>query len=84
MNTMNTMNIGSGLAAIGKALGKAVVAGIGMELARVATSRVKQAIAQENVEKARNERDEAERELARVRRENQRLQDELEDLRRAG
>jgi hypothetical protein len=81
---MNSSNIGNGLIAIGKALGKAMVAGVGLELARVATSRVKQAIAKENVDKARAERDEAERELARVRRENQRLQDELEQLRKPG
>jgi hypothetical protein len=81
---MMHMNIGNGLIAVGKALGKAVLAGVGLELARVAASRVKQAIAKEDVEKARAERDEAERELARARRENQRLHDELEQLRKAG
>ena len=79
--------VGKLLVEIGKALGKAIVAGIGLELARVATGRVKRAVAPraqpDNADNADDaERDHVASELAKTRRENAALRRELEDLKR--
>ena len=83
--------VGKLLVEIGKALGKAIVAGIGLELARVATGRVKRAVAPraqpDNADNADHaddaERDHVATELAKTRRENAALRRELEDLKRS-
>jgi hypothetical protein len=88
--------VGKILVEIGKALGKAIVAGIGLELARAATGHVKRAVGpkapSDNADHA-DHADHAERdqvvsdaaiadELAKTRRENAALRRELEDLKR--
>ena len=85
--------VGKILVEIGKALGKAIVAGIGRELARAATGHVKRAVAPraqpDDTDTAGNaERDQVvtdaaiATELAKTRRENEALRRELEDLKR--
>jgi hypothetical protein len=87
--------VGKLLLEVGKALGKAVVAGIGLELARAASGQVKRAVGPKDKAKAGERRDarddvdaDDERRTAtaadveRIRRENAALREELEGLKR--
>ena len=89
--------VGKLLLEVGKALGKAVVAGIGLELARAASGHVKKAVAPKDQAKdgeRRDARDDVDTDDAdqrrtataadveRIRRENAALREELEALKR--
>lgn len=79
--------VGKIIVEIGKALGKAVIAGVGLELARVASGHVRKRFgpkddAKKNDEKKRDEQKPltAEEQLAKVKAENEELRAELERI----
>ena len=80
--------VGKLLLEVGKALGKAVVAGIGLELARAASGQVKRAVGPKEKPQDANGDDADVRspataaDVERIRRENAALREELEALKR--
>lgn len=93
-SSLSSSPIGKLLWEVGKALGKAVVAGIGLELARAATRQVKKVVGPTDAVDTSTDTDEDDRptaqgrraatakEVERIRRENAALREELVALKR--
>jgi hypothetical protein len=77
--------IGKIVVEIGKALGKAVIAGVGLELARVASGHVKKRFGpKDDAKKKEEETLTPEEQLAKAKAENEELRAELERIKQGG